>query len=117
MVLCSNVLNNVNYSFINITPNSQYKFKDFVKECRPVIDLDTVATGEHWLGRQAHHLNLVDDIRTSDDYLMSLRETADIFEVEYTVKKKVLDRLSGLIGQLRKGTLLSDETPVFTRLS
>ena len=92
-------------------------FKDFVKECRPIIDLDTVATGEHWLGRQAHHLNLVDDIRTSDDYLMSLRETADIFEVEYTVKKKVLDRLSGLIGQLRKGTLLADESPVFTRFS
>jgi len=92
-------------------------FKDFVKERRPVVDLDTVATGEHWLGSQAYRLNLVDDIRTSDDYLMNLRETADIFEVEYTVKKKVLDRLSGLIGQLRKGSVLSDNKPPITRLS
>ncbi|MDP6398001.1 MAG: protease SohB [Arenicellales bacterium] len=92
-------------------------FKDFVKERRPVVDLDAVATGEHWLGSQAYHLKLVDDIRTSDDYLMSLRETADIFEVEYTVKKKVLDRLSGLISQLRKGRLLSEENAAFTRLS
>lgn len=92
-------------------------FKDFVKERRPVVDLDAVATGEHWLGSQAHHLNLVDDIRTSDDYLMNLRETADIFEVEYTVKKKVLDRLSGLIGQLRKGRVLSEHNAPLTRLS
>ena len=48
---------------------------------------------------------------------MSLRETADIFEVEYTIKKKVLDRLSALIGQLRKGRLLADENAAYTRLS
>ena len=92
-------------------------FKDFVKERRPVVDLEAVATGEHWLGSQAYNLKLVDDIRTSDDYLMSLRDTADIFEVEYTIKKKMLDRLSGLISQLRKGRLLSDESAPITRLS
>jgi serine protease SohB len=92
-------------------------FKEFVKERRPVVDLDEVATGEHWLGSQAYRLKLVDDIRTSDDYLMSLRETADIFEVEYTIKKKVLDRLSALIGQLRMGRLPSDENAAYTRLS
>ncbi|MGB1446958.1 MAG: protease SohB [Arenicellales bacterium] len=92
-------------------------FKDFVKARRPIVDLDAVATGEHWLGTQAHQLKLVDDIRTSDDYLMSLRDTADIFEVEYTIKKKVLDRLSGLIGQLSKGRILSNHDTPITRLS
>ena len=92
-------------------------FKDFVKARRPIVDLDAVATGEHWLGTQAHQLKLVDDIRTSDDYLMSLRDTADIFEVEYTIKKKVLDRLSGLIGQLSKGRILSNNDAPITRLS
>ena len=92
-------------------------FKDFVKARRPIVDLDAVATGEHWLGSQAHQLKLVDDIRTSDDYLMSLRDTADIFEVEYTIKKKVLDRLSGLIGQLGRGRVLSNSDAPITRLS
>ena len=92
-------------------------FKDFVKARRPIVDLDTVATGEHWLGSQAYELKLVDDIRTSDDYLMSLRDTADIFEVEYTIKKKVLDRLSGLIGQLGRGRVLSNSDAPITRLS
>ena len=92
-------------------------FKDFVKQCRPVVDLDAVATGEHWLGTRARTLNLVDDIRTSDDYLMSLREAADIFEVEYSVKKKVIDRLSGLIGRLRGEPLLQQDAQPITRLS
>jgi len=92
-------------------------FKDFVKARRPIVDLDAVATGEHWLGSQAHQLKLVDDIRTSDDYLMNLRDTADIFEVEYTIKKKVLDRLSGLIGQLGRGRVLSNSEAPITRLS
>ena len=92
-------------------------FKDFVKARRPIVDLDAVATGEHWLGSQAYQLKLVDDIRTSDDYLMSLRDTADIFEVEYTIKKKVLDRLSGLIGQLGRGRVLSNSDAPITRLS
>ena len=48
---------------------------------------------------------------------MSLRDTADIFEVEYTIKKKVLDRLSGLIGQLSKGRILSNHDTPITRLS
>ena len=73
-------------------------FKEFVKEKRPILDLDAVATGEHWLGIQAFDLKLVDELRTSDDYLMSLRDAADIFEVEYSIKKKVLDRLSGIVG-------------------
>ena len=76
-------------------------FKEFVKEKRPVLDLDAVATGEHWLGIQAFDLKLVDELRTSDDYLMSLRDAADIFEVEYSIKKKVLDSLSGIVGAIR----------------
>ena len=92
-------------------------FKDFVKEQRPIVDLDTVATGEHWLGTQAHSLRLVDELRTSDDYLMSLRESADIYEVEFSVKRKVLDRLSGLLGRLSGRAWPSDTSSTFTRLS
>lgn len=92
-------------------------FKDFVKQQRPIVDLDAVATGEHWLGTRAHALQLVDEIRTSDDYLMSLRETADIFEVEYSIKKKMFDRLSGLIGRLRGNSLFAQDSQSITRMT
>ena len=92
-------------------------FKDFVKDKRPIVDLEAVATGEHWLGTQAHALQLVDELRTSDDYLMSLRESADIFEVEYSIKRKVLDRISGLIGRLRGDDFASGTANTFTRMS
>ncbi|MDP6504437.1 MAG: protease SohB, partial [Planctomycetota bacterium] len=51
-------------------------FKDYVKEQRPIIDLEQVATGEYWLGTRALALNLVDELRTSDDYLMQMHESA-----------------------------------------
>ena len=74
-------------------------FKDFVKEKRPVIDLDTVATGEHWLGSKAFDLKLIDEISTSDAYLIKQKDSADIFEVEYVIKKKVLDRITNITGR------------------
>ncbi|MFA0683529.1 protease SohB, partial [Vibrio splendidus] len=42
-------------------------FKDFIRDHRPALDLEKVATGEHWFGTQAHELGLVDEISTSDD--------------------------------------------------
>ncbi|MCP4952962.1 MAG: protease SohB [Proteobacteria bacterium] len=91
-------------------------FKEFVKEKRPILDLDAVATGEHWLGIQAFDLKLVDELRTSDDYLMSLRDAADIFEVEYSIKKKVLDRLSGIVGGILGPKLPLDSFDSFTQM-
>ena len=92
-------------------------FKDFVKQQRPVVDLEAVATGEHWLGTRAHELKLVDEIRTSDDYLMSLRDTADIFEVEYSIKRKLPDRLLGFFNTLRRAPLVAgSDNPAATHL-
>ncbi|WP_432049300.1 protease SohB, partial [Vibrio crassostreae] len=45
-------------------------FKDFIRDHRPALDLDKVATGEHWFGTQAHELGLVDELRTSDDLVV-----------------------------------------------
>ena len=46
------------------------QFRSFVSRHRPRIQLDKVATGEHWLANEALHLDLVDELRTSDDYLL-----------------------------------------------
>ena len=82
-------------------------FKDYVKEQRPIIDLEQVATGEYWLGTRALALNLVDELRTSDDYLMQMHESADLFEVRYTVKQKLADKIFGAFSGLRQSGLVS----------
>ncbi len=71
-------------------------FKDFVSEHRSQLDIEKIATGEHWYGAQAVALNLVDELRTSDDYLLQASKTADLFEVTYVGKKPLLARLLSL---------------------
>lgn len=69
-------------------------FKQFIVEYRPRIDIDKVATGEHWYGSRAIQLNLVDRIQTSDDYLLHASENADIYKVSYTTRKSLADKIS-----------------------
>ena len=58
-------------------------FKDFVAENRPMLDIDNVATGETWFGKDALARNLVDKLKTSDDVLLDLLSTgAEIFSVQ-----------------------------------
>lgn len=72
-------------------------FKSFVKSQRPALDMDKVATGEHWLGTRALQLGLVDQLQTSDDYLMSLRNDAELILIEYSDKQTIAEKLSQLI--------------------
>ncbi|MEA3291610.1 MAG: protease SohB [Pseudomonadota bacterium] len=67
-------------------------FKEYVGSQRPGLDIDQVATGEHWLGSRARELGLVDELRTSDDYLMQARENADILEVKYIGKQNLIEK-------------------------
>lgn len=69
-------------------------FKEFIIENRPIVNIEAVATGEHWYGNQALQLKLIDEILTSDDYLLSASQDADIYEVCFTPKKKLLDKLT-----------------------
>src|SRR6185369_15327132 len=39
-------------------------FKEFVKAQRPQLDVEKVATGEHWMVRRAADLGLVDQLGT-----------------------------------------------------
>lgn len=74
-------------------------FRDFVTDHRPKLDIDKVATGEHWYGVQALELNLVDEIKTSDELLLNALENYDIFEIKMQVKQGLQEKiLGGLIG-------------------
>ena len=68
-------------------------FKHHVSSHRTELDIEKVATGEHWYGLQAKELQLVDDITTSDDYLLAQHEEREIFSVKYTLKKNVVEKL------------------------
>jgi serine protease SohB len=69
-------------------------FKQFVRDNRAIVDIEKVATGEHWYGTQALTLKLVDMISTSDDYLLNYANTADIYELSYTMKKSLSEKIS-----------------------
>jgi serine protease SohB len=72
-------------------------FKDFVQVHRPKVVIDRVATGEYWFGRRAKDLGLVDRLQTSDDYVLSMLEGADVFSVSYRQPRPLRQRLaSGL---------------------
>jgi serine protease SohB len=78
-------------------------FKSHIGQFRPNVDMGVVATGETWHGNQAIVLNLVDSLQTSDDYLLSRRESHNIYLIKYRCKKPITKRF----GQFMRGTIES----------
>ena len=70
-------------------------FKEFVHEYRPSVDLEKIATGEHWFARRALDLGLVDELITSDDYLFDASQQKDIFKISFQRKKAVIEKMFG----------------------
>lgn len=70
-------------------------FKHFVEKYRPQLNIDKVATGEHWYGEDALDLNLVDKLQTSDEYLLALLPQHDVYVIN-TRKKATLGEKLGL---------------------
>lgn len=68
-------------------------FKNFIKSSRDQVNVEEVATGEIWYGQQALEVNLIDEIKTSDQYIYEQVEKADIIQVSYAVKKGLADKL------------------------
>lgn len=73
-------------------------FKNLIHVHRNQIDIDKVATGEYWLGSQALELKLVDEINTSDSYLLEKSKNANVFEIAFHDKKPLSQRLSSVVG-------------------
>lgn len=73
------------------------QFKAFIHTHRPTLDLAQVATGEYWHGERALALGLVDELRTSDDYLLAARSEHDLYRISYRSRKRPLERLLGSV--------------------
>ncbi|ASU15927.1 protease SohB [Actinobacillus pleuropneumoniae] len=68
-------------------------FKQFVAQNRPQLDIEKIATGEHWFGKQALALDLVDEINTSDDLLLNAIKEKEVIELKFKQKKNLTQRL------------------------
>jgi serine protease SohB len=73
-------------------------FKNFVKQSRPRVDLERIANGDTWLGREALDLGLVDELAASGDYLFRARETARIYKLTTRERKTLLQQILGGVG-------------------
>lgn len=68
-------------------------FKSMVARNRPQLDIERVATGEHWYGVRALELGLVDAIGASDDYLLQAAAGADVFHLSYRARHTLPEKL------------------------
>ena len=91
--------------FIEELEDTHALFKEFVIEYRPQLDIEKVATGEVWFGKRALDEKLVDELSTSDDYLMTACDDADVFRVRYEMKKSLQERLSEMAIQTTEGVV------------
>jgi len=68
-------------------------FKNFVSSYRPQLAIDEVATGEVWLGVAAQGKGLVDELKTSDEYLAERAKSAELYHLHYAERKSLQERI------------------------
>lgn len=75
-------------------------FKTFVHTYRPAMDIEKIATGEHWLASQAKAYGLVDELVTSDSYLVEKANTMNLYGVRYRKKSSLKKGLARFTSRL-----------------
>jgi serine protease SohB len=79
--------------FLEELEDTHVLFKQFVAEHRPQLTIDNIATGEVWYGTQALANHLIDEVQTSDEFLLARRKDCDLFLIQYVVKKPWQEKL------------------------
>lgn len=97
--------------FLDQLEQTHQFFKNYVQQYRPKVDIESLATGEYWYGQKAHELGLVDQVMTSDEYLMSyFSKGYQIVSIKLKTKKSWSHRIS-------EGALTAVEHKVLSWLS
>lgn len=68
-------------------------FKTFVKKHRPKLDVEKIATGEIWFGQDALDLGLIDEIGTSDGYVLELIKEHEVLVLHTRTKPTLVEKL------------------------
>ncbi|OOS24729.1 protease SohB [Moraxella pluranimalium] len=74
-------------------------FKAFVAKHRPSLAVEKIATGEIWFGQYALDLGLIDEIATSDAYILSLLDKHNVYALHTRTKPTLAEKL-GLADQV-----------------
>ena len=84
-------------------------FKNFITSQRKNIDIEKVATGEYWYGENALSLNLIDEVMTSDEYILVMREKFEITHIKYKPIKTFSDKISKISSSFANKAIVSFE--------
>lgn len=68
-------------------------FREYVLSNRSELDLDQVATGEHWLATDALALHLVDQLQTSDEFIINKIQSHRVYHVKVHHKPTWLEKV------------------------
>ncbi|MBQ0834473.1 protease SohB [Marinobacter sp.] len=79
--------------FLDDLEDTHGLFKDYVSERRPELDIAAVATGDIWFGKRALEVKLIDEIKTSDEYLIEACDRADVVSVSFQRKRTLPEKL------------------------
>lgn len=75
--------------FVKKLESIHTQFKNHIKKYRPEVDVDSIATGEFFLSEEAVSLNLIDELMTSDEYLLNKHiEGYDVVMIKYNIPKE-----------------------------
>ena len=83
--------------FIEEIEDVHLLFQEFVTSNRPGLDIEEVSTGEAWYGKRALDLNLVDQLLTSDEYIVDLCAERSVYQVEWEINKSPVDKFLGKV--------------------
>jgi serine protease SohB len=79
--------------FLEDLEDTHVLFKQYVSEHRPQVAIDQVANGDIWFGQRALDVALIDELMTSDQYLIEACEKADVFLVNYERQLSLPEKL------------------------
>ncbi|TNE77259.1 MAG: protease SohB [Gammaproteobacteria bacterium] len=79
--------------FLEDLEDTHVLFKEYVSERRPDVDIAKVANGDIWFGQRALEVKLIDEIKTSDEYLIEACERAEVVSVAYQRKRTLPEKL------------------------
>ncbi len=68
------------------------QFRNYVMTHRQDLDIEQVATGEHWLAKDAFDLRLIDHLKTSDEYLIDKMQDFNVYQVKLRGKQSLLSK-------------------------
>ncbi len=73
---------------------TQDLFKKHIRVRRPELDIEEVATGEHWYGYIALEKKLIDQIATSDEIILDYFKTHELYTAKYDHKKSLSEKFA-----------------------